>query len=319
MRARLSFSLLTSIRSSGPLRSKGPRSAACRSVLALVLTTACGAARPAPAAPTEAEAPRFVDARTGEPVAFEAMVDELARARVIYVGERHDQALDHDVQRRITEALLAREPSIALGFEMFQHPRQAALDAYVAGELDEAQMLEQTEWARRWGFDYAPYRPLVSLGRTHGLPLLALNAPQEVTRAVARGGLEALSETQRAALPDLDLDDAAHRETVLAALRHHPGMDEATLERFYTAQVIWDETMADRAAAYLARPDARDKLVVFAGTMHVRRPAVPERAARRGATPYAIVLPVAARALEAALRAEPPPADFLLVVPDPAP
>ncbi|HJL16522.1 MAG TPA: ChaN family lipoprotein [Sandaracinaceae bacterium LLY-WYZ-13_1] len=284
---------------------------------ALLALGACGGASPrattpAPAAPT----PRLVDAATGEAVSFDAMIDALAGARVVYVGERHDQGVDHDLQRRVAEALLARDPSLALGFEMFQHPRQAALDAYVAGELDEAGMLERTEWETRWGFDFAMYRPLVRLGPERGVPLVGLNAPQELTRAVARGGLEGLDEAQREALPELILDDAAHRETILAALRHHPGMDEETLERFYTAQVIWDETMAERAAAFLARPDTPSRMVVFAGTMHVRRPAIPARAARRGATPHAIVLPLAASELEAALAADPPPADFLWVVPD---
>lgn len=264
-------------------------------LLALAPLSACG--RPPPtSSPTEtaeaAAAPRFVDAATGAPLAFDAVIDRLAEARVIYVGERHDHSVDHDVQRRIAEALHRRDGSIAFGFEMFQHPRQAALDAYVAREVDEAQMLDETEWETRWGWDFAMYRPIVSLGPRHRIPLVALNAPQELTRSVARQGIDALDDETRAALPELDLTVEAHREAVMEALAHHPGMSDEVRERFYAAQVVWDETMADRAAAFLARPDAPRRLVVLAGTMHVLRPAVPERAARRGATPYAIALPV---------------------------
>ena len=50
-------------------------------------------------------------------------------------------------------------------------------------------------------------------------------------------------------------------------------------------------------------------MIVFAGVMHVRLPAIPARAARRGAAPYAIVLPVTADEL-AESRAH---ADFLVV------
>lgn len=279
----------------------------------LLLLCACGASTtPEPSVPEGTSELRFVDATTGRQIDFDAMVEELLRARIIYLGERHDEPLDHESQHRITEAVLARDPSLALGFEMFQYPRQAALDAYVAGEIDEEELLRQTEWDRRWGFDFALYRPLVMLGRTRGLPLIALNAPQEITRTVAREGLEGLTDVQRAALPELDLEVAPHRETVLSTLRHHPNMDETTLERFYAAQVIWDETMAERTAAFMARPDAPARMIVFAGTMHVQRPAVPERAARRGAAPYAIVLPMTRSELAEARRSGPPPADFVL-------
>jgi hypothetical protein len=59
-------------------------------------------------------------------------------------------------------------------------------------------------------------------------------------------------------------------------------------------------------------------MVVLAGTMHVRAGlGIPSRAARRGATPYAIVMPVAESELDGALHASPRVADFVWVTPDP--
>ncbi|HBQ12177.1 MAG: ChaN family lipoprotein [Sandaracinaceae bacterium] len=271
-------------------------------LLALSLA-ACGAppaaATPAPAAET------FVDAETGERVPFEAMVAQLQDARVVYVGERHDDAADHAVQLRVARALAGDD--LALGFEMFQRPYQSALDAYVAEEIDEPELLARTEWETRWGFDFGLYRDLVRLGRETGAPLVALNAPRELTRRVAREGLDALDEETRAGLPELDLEAADHRAMFDAAMTGHPGMDDAMRDRFYAAQVIWDETMAESVARWL---DGRGgRVIVFAGVMHVRLPAIPARAARRGAAPYAIVLPVTADEL-AESRAH---ADFLVV------
>jgi len=276
-----------------------------RSILAFVLA-GCGAAAPAPSDATDADAaPRIVEVATGATIEFDALVDRLADARIVYVGERHDRAEDHAMQRRILEALYARDPDLAVGFEMFQRPYQSALDAYVAGELEEAAMLEQTEWDDRWGFDFAMYAPLIRLGRDRGVPLVALNARSEVTRAIAREGLDALEPADREALPELDRGVAAHRARVADALRAHHPVDDEALERFYTAQLVWDETMAETVAARGGR------MVVFAGVMHVARDAIPARAARRGAAPFRIV--VAADALEDA-----PPADFVWVRP-PAP
>jgi len=271
-------------------------------ILSLALV-GCGAAATAPSNANDVDAePRFVDVATGETIAFDALIDRLAPARVVYVGERHDRAGDHAMQARILEALHGRDPALSVGFEMFQRPYQSALDAYVAGALEEDALLERTEWADRWGYDFAMYAPLIRFGRERRVPLVALNARSEVTRTIAREGLDALEAADRDALPELDRDVAAHRARVADALRAHHPVDDEALERFYTAQLVWDETMAESIAARGGR------MVVFAGVMHVARDAIPERAARRGAAPFAVVAP--ADSLEDA-----PPADFVWVTP----
>ncbi|NIW30062.1 MAG: hypothetical protein GWN25_23780, partial [Actinobacteria bacterium] len=89
--------------------------------------------------------------------------------------------------------------------------------------------------------------------------------------------------------------------------------DPLALERYYTAQVVWDETMAERVAEAIERADAPSRLVVLAGAMHVRAGlGIPSRAARRGATPYRIVLVAHDDdELEALMEADPPPADYV--------
>lgn len=288
-----------------------------RLLVGVLVLSACGApaapARVPPTAPMDVA--RIVSA-DGRAVSFDAMIDALLDARVVYVGEQHDRAADHRAQAAILEALHARDGSIAIGLEMVQHPYQDALDAYVAGTIEEAEMLAGVEWESRWRVDFAHYRPLVAHARAHGLPLVALNAPAELTRAIAQSGLTGLDDAQRALLPELDLGDAVHRAMVEEALRQHPGLDDERLERYYAAQVVWDETMADRVARTLLREDAPARMLVLAGAMHVRPPAIPARAARRGARPFAVVVPVPEAELDDARRADPPLGDFLWVIPD---
>lgn len=276
--------------------------------------TACGGA-PRPETPS-APAPRIVRASDGAELTFDGLVDALAPARVVLLGERHDQAGDHEMQRAVTAALLDRSPSTALGFEMFQRPYQAPLDAYQAGAIDEDAMLAQTEWADRWGYDFAMYRPLVAFGPSRGARLLALNAPREVTRRVAREGIGSLGQPVEGQPPaidvtELDLGDQTHRALVNAAFQGHPGMTSEVMERFYAAQVVWDETMASAVAEHLASPDAASRVIVYAGAMHVMRPAIPARVERRADVSTAIVLPVSPEDLEEAREL----ADFLWVAP----
>lgn len=72
----------------------------------------------------------------------------------------------------------------------------------------------------------------------------------------------------------------------------HGKFDEAKFERFYAAQLVWDETMAQHVAEALKAPGAPARIVVVAGEGHTRSFAIPDRAARRGASPYLTVLPV---------------------------
>jgi uncharacterized iron-regulated protein len=49
---------------------------------------------------------------------------------------------------------------------------------------------------------------------------------------------------------------------------------------FYEAQVIWDETMAESASAWLSDPEPR-QIMVVAGNGHCHQSAVPGRVERR--------------------------------------
>ena len=295
---------------------------AMKSLLVVLLVATCGPQDPPDTADDvvreRAPAERIVALDDGEVVTEAAMLTDLERARVIYVGEVHDEAVDHAVEYRILRFLHARHPSIALGMEMFQYPYQPVLDEWTAGRLDETNLRRRSEWDQRWGFDYAFYRPIFEWTRSNGIPLVALNAPTEVTRTVASEGLRGLSPEQRAELPPLDLEDAAHRALVLEALggHHHGSEDPEALERFYTAQVIWDETMAERVAEALERSDAPSRMVVFAGRMHVEAGlGIPNRAARRGASPYRTVLVAHDEdELEALEESDPPAADYAWLI-----
>jgi len=134
--------------------------------------------------------------------------------------------------------------------------------------------------------------PIFSSASASRLPLIALNARRELTRAIAREGLEALTPELRAELPELDTSDAEHRAMVTEALGGHEGMDPARLERFYLAQLTWDESMAEGVARTMSAPSPPHRIVVLAGRMHVQAGlGIPRRAARRGITPFVVILP----------------------------
>jgi uncharacterized iron-regulated protein len=216
--------------------------------------------------------------------------DRLAESPAVCFGEFHDVPAHHYAEARALDALAARAEHdcrpFAVGFEMFQRPYQAPLSAFVAGELGEEEFLAQTEYATRWGYDFAFYRPLLEGARDRQLPALALNMQREITRKIGRTGLASLTEEELALLPELVLDDAEHRAYIFGLFGVLPEhAEELGLENVYVAQTVWDETMSDTSARWLstAGPDAL--LLDFAGGAHCHRSAIPRRITRRTGEP----------------------------------
>ncbi|MCF7983414.1 MAG: ChaN family lipoprotein [Thiohalocapsa sp.] len=234
------------------------------------------------------------------------LLDRLQDKRVIFVGESHDRYEDHLNQLAIIRGLHARGKDIAIGMEFFQQPFQAQLDAFVAGELSEADLLRRTEYFERWRFDYRLYRPLLRFAREAGLPVIALNIEREITEKVGDAGIESLSDSEAARLPEIDRTDEAYRRHVEAVFDMHPKGDDADVEHFLDVQLLWDESMAERAARYL-REHPEKTLVVLAGAGHVEYGrGIPQRVARRLPVPSATVINGTMRPFD------PDAADFIL-------
>jgi uncharacterized iron-regulated protein len=218
------------------------------------------------------------------------LLDELSHFDVVCLGEAHDVARDHFAELAITEGLERRARvsgrALGVGFEMFQATDAGALHAYGIGHLGEAGLRKRTHYEERWGYAYAYYRPILAFGRAYRLPLKALNATRELTHAVAASGLSRLTPRLRRQLPaELNFDDAQHRAEFEQLMADHPRGPEGSLDldNFYAAQVVWDETMADNAARWVAARAPLRQLIVLAGTAHCQRPAIPARIERREA------------------------------------
>jgi uncharacterized iron-regulated protein len=214
----------------------------------------------------------------------EEAFQSLVAADVVYLGELHDSAEDHAAQLEIIEGLYAENPDMAIALEMFQRPFQPAIDRYLAGEISETELVEQTEYLERWGFPWKYYAPFLRFAQEHELPVLALNAPSEISRQVAREGLASLEGEDFRYIPpvaDIDTSNNDYREFVAAAFGSHDGHGSFNFDNFFAAQVTWDETMAMTIADFKGEhPDTQ--VVVLAGNGHVIYGyGIPNRVARR--------------------------------------
>jgi uncharacterized iron-regulated protein len=224
---------------------------------------------------------------TGRLLTESEALDYVSWFPVVYVGESHDSADDHAVELRVLRAMEERFPGqVALGVEMLERPFQPDADAFVRGEMSPKDF--QRIWQKSWN-DFFSYRDILLFVRDRKIPLIALNADQAMRRAVRES---AAAHGAVKDLPEMDLGDPYHRAYVEAILGEH--MKEIKdLGAFYRVQVLWDETMAESAARYLASPEGRGRrLIVFAGSAHVQYGfGIPRRLFRRVPLPFVIVEP----------------------------
>lgn len=216
----------------------------------------------------------------------QGVLRELKQANVVYLGETHDRAADHAAQLQIIQALHQHHPQMAIAMEMFQRQYQTVLDQYLAGAITEAELRQQSDYDQRWGFDWEYYAPILRFAQAHQIPVIALNTPTEVTHRVARQGLGALSETDQQWIPplaDIHLGPKAYRQMLQDIYQHsHAGMTASSnFDRFFAAQVLWDETMAEGITTFLQEnPDSQ--VIALMGQGHVVYGyGVPDRVARR--------------------------------------
>ncbi|HTP64016.1 MAG TPA: ChaN family lipoprotein [Geobacteraceae bacterium] len=268
-------------------------------ILSIIITAACSPAGkqlmgdpqnpyPLQARPSVGE---IVHMPTGKVVTFAQMVAVAGDARVVYVGENHDNPASHNLELRLLQGLAQRHPGrLVLGMEMFSRSQQPVLDRWVAGELDEKTFLKKSHWYDNWRMDFAYYRDLMNYARDRHIPIIALNAEKGLVKAVRDKPVEQLGEKEKKELPELDMTDPYQRAMIQGIFGDH-GHGEMQLDGFVRAQTLWDETMAESVARFLAGPAGKDKhLMVVAGGYHVEYGfGIPRRAFRRIPDSYIII------------------------------
>ena len=100
-------------------------------------------------------------------------ISQWHKQNVIYLGENHDCPEHHVTQLQIImelyQAKAETKLSLAIALEMFQRPFQPILDRYLAKEINEAELREQTEYNQRWGWDWEFYAPILRFAQVLSL------------------------------------------------------------------------------------------------------------------------------------------------------
>ncbi len=216
---------------------------------------------------------RVYDSREKRFADVEIMAARAAQADVVFFGEQHDDAGTHRMQRALLEAVARRRNDVVLSMEMFERDVQPQLDAYLAGTIDEPTFLKG---ARPWPNYQRDYRPLLEFARARGWHVVASNVPRPMASAVAKEGLGAVTaladSTRGWAATELRCPmDGDYFKRFAEVMGGHaaPGLDATTTtRRYYEAQCVKDETMAESIVRARGSADSRPLVIHVNGSFH---------------------------------------------------
>ena len=230
---------------------------------------------------------------TGLAMSFDRMMDVVAAARLVCVGETHDNVHAHEAELRIIRDLARRFPGrIAIGMEMFRAPQQSTLDRWTRGELTELEFLKAVDWQRTWGLDFGYYRAILEFARDQHIDVVALNPSEMLQTQVEEHGVGGLPPDLAAELPELGTPDPWERTVMKAVYAGHVHSG-AEFDAFFRVQRLWEESMAQHVVEYLKSPRGQGKaMITLTGGGHVEYGfGLPKNVLRRMPLPYVIIEP----------------------------
>ena len=228
---------------------------------------------------TTVEPDTIISAKTGGPVPFEELMNDLNSSQIVFIGERHTNPSHHAVQLKIIEAVFKKHQSMVVGMEMFDRTYQPVLDLWSAGLLEEEIFLRKVHWYANWRFDFNLYRDIFLFIKENRIKIRALNIPFHIPARIRVGGIDNLADDDKQYLPkEIDTSNTAHRNYTEEVFKRHHFNSMVKFDDFYMAQCVWDEIMAESIASDLGNK----KIVVLAGNGHIQyKYGIPDRTFRR--------------------------------------
>jgi uncharacterized iron-regulated protein len=221
------------------------------------------------------------DVSAGRTIDTEKLLHRLAAARLVLLGETHDNPDHHRIQAGILQSMVYSGRRPALVMEQFDLAQQVAIDTILESNASAAQKVRRLSETMGKGWDQSGYKPVLNVAAHASLPVIAANLSRDAARQIARNGFDALGKPSIARLM-LEPVWTVPRESVMtkAIQDGHCGMlPPEAVEGMAKAQRARDAIMADR----LLQHGTRGAVAIF-GRGHVMKTVgVPLYLAARGA------------------------------------
>ncbi|MGC8907865.1 MAG: ChaN family lipoprotein [Desulfomonilaceae bacterium] len=235
----------------------------------------------------------IVDVYAGEPISFDAMLDDLETVSIVYLGELHTIQRHHNFQLAVIRGLFQRRPSLYLGMEMFNAGQQEVLDRWLAGHDSLARLGEQLG-SEKWT-NLSDYESLLLFARRNGIQVVGLNVSNDLVRKVVRGQQGDLSKKELKDLPEEALltPNPLYDKLLRLKLRVHKAFQGKSLDGVIRGQLLRDSVMAQTIVRTLESLKGKNPVfAVVAGSGHLGYGfGIPERVRAKMQVSDRIILP----------------------------
>ena len=199
---------------------------------------------------------QVLDTATGLWLSADDLVERLAQAEHVLVGEQHDNVDHHQLQLWLLRQLQQQRPQGSLLLEMLTPSQQPAVDSLQNDDIEAQpeQLAEQLDWSPGW--DWSLYGPIVIWALEEGVNLRAANLDREEITTLYRTPAAVSPRYSDQALAEL-------RETIEAS--HCGQIAEPQLSAMRGIQQQRDVRMGEQLIA------APAPALLLAGNFHVRK------------------------------------------------
>lgn len=237
---------------------------------ALLMLAACSL-------PPHADRPVAVRTQAGAAATIDEVLQQMARADVVLLGEVHDHPAVHATRHRLLRSFVERvsagganPPRLTLAMEHFDIDRQQALDAArLASPGDpQAWIAAGAPPARTGtgggGWPWTLLQPMLDLARERQVPLRAANVSRTQLRELIASATGSTAST-----PSVLTEEARGRLRGALDAGHCGMLKGEQLQPMAVAQELRDRRMAEVLLSARAGPGST--VVLLAGNGHVRR------------------------------------------------
>lgn len=227
------------------------------------------------------------------------MITNLHPYKVIFIGDHHTEDNLHQNIAKLITAFSKNGTKVILANEWFYPSDNETLDRYCANEDNETQFIEHIQWKKRmkW-YKYTSFKPLYQAVKENGGELRGINLSQQERKRISDQNLSHMTQDEGIFYDSLDLNVTPHKNLVMPFLSHcHAPKKNESLkecsERMYKVQVAWDSKMALESYKLSQNLKANEKLLVFAGSMHIENAlGIPLRFSRLSNLPSVSIIPM---------------------------
>lgn len=208
---------------------------------------------------------------------IQELVDEVEHYPVIFVGDHHDTEKTHKFFAEFINELSKKGYNLNLANEWFTPAQDELLKEYTDNKFDTATFKQKVDWDKFSKYKWEYVSSLYEAIKNSGGRLYGMNISKEDRTKISLREFDKMSQEEKDFYNSLDLGVSAHQQLIYPYLKHCDKMPQTSkepcLDRMYRVQVTWDTYMAQNVAKIAKEviKTSKDKLLVFAGALHIEQ------------------------------------------------